>query len=123
MDAPEAEWIITALSNGNYTLSLDGTHYIGYDGTSVVANTSTDPTNANVQWQLLTREDLIAEMEKARDTAPVNATFFIDGANFSRNDQRNATWIGAPVLGGDGLCPWSMYIFIAIASPSLIRIL
>ena len=100
MDAPEAEWIITALSNGNYTLSLDGTHYIGYDGSSVVANTSTDPTSANVQWQFLTKEDLIAEMENARDTAPVNATFFIDGANFSRNDQRNAAWRGEPVLGG-----------------------
>ena len=115
MDAPEAEWIITALSNGNYTLSLDGTHYIGYDGTSVVANTSTDPTNANVQWQFLTKEDLIAEMENARDTAPVNATFFIDGANFSRNDQRNATWIGDPVLGGDdaNLCAekWNVGAF------------
>ena len=101
MKADDSEWIITELSNGYYTLSLDGEHYIGYDGkSSLITNTSTDPTDVNVQWRFLTKDDLIAEMANARYTAPVDATFFISGANFSRSDQRNALWQGGPVFGG-----------------------
>ena len=105
MDAAAAEWMIEDRGNGRYTLSLDGTSYIGSDGTSIVTKL-TNPTDVNAQWQLLTRENLVAELKHATMANPVDATFFIQGANFGRNDQRNSAWVGEPSIGGweENLC-------------------
>ncbi|MBO5679580.1 MAG: hypothetical protein J6S11_06450 [Bacteroidaceae bacterium] len=101
MDATSTEWMIEDQGNGRYTLSLDGTYYMGFDGTSVVSENLTNSADANAQWQLLTREDLITEMKYATMASPVDATFYIRGANFSRQDLRNSAWIGEPSIGGE----------------------
>ena len=102
MDAAKIEWEIGVLENGNYVFTVDGgSTYMGYRGT-VVYNNVTDPTtDEQVQWQLLTREDRIAGLKNASVDNPVDATFFILGANFGRLDYRNGIWADAPTINGN----------------------
>ena len=101
VDAPVAEWIISEPESGIYTLSLDGTNYWGYDGSSTVLETTlTDPTKRNAQWQLVTRAELESTLSRATLNRGIDATFLIQGHSFNRNHNENAAWMGGPVLGG-----------------------
>ena len=101
MDAGAAEWWVESQPSGYYTLSLDGVNYIGSDGGSVVVGNLTNSADERAQWQVLTKEDLIAELKEATQENPMNATFFIQGANFSRNDERNSAWQGEVYIDGN----------------------
>ena len=101
LDAEKTEWIITEISGGNYALTLDGSHYWGYNGNSnVVDNTLTDITHPNAQWQLVTREQLESTLSSATMSHGVDATFYIKGHSFNRNHNENTAWMGGPQLGG-----------------------
>ncbi len=101
VDSDLTEWAFTKVEDGVYNITLDGVNYIGYDGsTSVMALNLTDPTAKAAQWQLVTKEELLAGMAAATGYNPVDATFLISGQNFSRNDSRNDAWQGAPSIGG-----------------------
>ena len=108
IDAAYVEWNVTPLENGNYALSMDGTNYIGYDGETTVASlTLTDVTEANAQWQFITKAELVAGLSEARHDNPMDATFFIVGQNFNRADaNRNAAWQGSPAFGGGDHTNW-----------------
>lgn len=66
------------------------------DGTSVIIDPVTGKRtgeNLNSQiWEFLTVDDLKKEMRKASDTNPVDATFFIKGANFNPSDADRSAW-------------------------------
>lgn len=108
MDTPLTEWTIGILENGHYVLSMDGgITFMGHRGESTLFCNMTDPmTDEAVQWQLLRKEDLVEELNRATDDKPVNATFLILGANFGRNDSRNQYWEGSPTINGhnDNFC-------------------
>lgn len=54
--------------------------------------------NSNLQkWELLTKEQLMAEMvEKASDETPYECTFLLSGANFDAKDSGKGAWSGWP---------------------------
>ena len=102
MDQAIAEWMVVEAGE-NYALTLDGTKYFGFDGTTTATTKElTDPTHVNAQWQFITREEFEAALNDASDVNPVDATFFISGQNFNNiDDHRNAAWQGGPTIGGD----------------------
>lgn len=102
MDAGATGWNLIKQSTGVYALTVDGTNYIGWDGVNSAAVLNlTDPTNANAQWQVVTKEDLIAELAEATAAKPMDATFFVQDPNFGRNNTRSSAWNGGPVKGGE----------------------
>ena len=104
MDAAEMEWTIGVLENGSYVLSKHNSLpvYLGVDVTwNVVNDMPSNPiTDENVQWQLLTREDMMDCLSRATASDPIDATFFIVGAGFGRVDSRNGAWADDPTIGG-----------------------
>jgi hypothetical protein len=52
----------------------------------------TDDPTSSCLWTLVTQEQRLAELANATPENPIDATFLIQGANFSRNDQRNYAW-------------------------------
>ena len=96
LDSGSAVWNIaeTGTEGGKktYTLSIDNTNFLAAPASGNVVTTVQNSTVPATQWQLLTRDDLIARMASATESAPVNATFLLPGYHFSRNDARNSTW-------------------------------
>ena len=96
-------WIFTSDGEGYCTIS-DGTNKLtaGAVGEEL---TLTSGTGDNTKWQLLTVEEWKAENVDRLDAASasngVDATFYILGANFSRNDSDNSNWQGNATVGGD----------------------
>lgn len=70
-------------SNGKYLVQNDGTK-VNFAGESV--------TDA-AKWNLISMDDVAELMATASVTAPVDATFYIGDANFSRNNQYKSLWI------------------------------
>ena len=102
VDSPAAEWTLVEQGDGIFAITADGTNFIGYDGSSsVMSITLTDAASANAQWQFVTKDELLKSLSAASMMNPVDATFFIQGQNFGRNDGRNTAWQGAPAIGGD----------------------
>ena len=100
LDTSISEWTIQQQANGYYTFTLDGSNYMGYNGSDEVSFTLTDASQPNAQWQLITKEERIAAMTGM--STPTDATFLLPGANFNRNDIRNTSWYGAPTVSGYG---------------------
>ncbi|MBR6589071.1 MAG: hypothetical protein IKK67_01170 [Bacteroidaceae bacterium] len=99
VDSDVANWKVVPVGE-NYAITLDGVNYIGSDGSSIVNLALTDATDAAAQWQLLTKDELVAALDGATEANPGNATFFIVGQNFNRGDaNRNAVWQGSPTFG------------------------
>lgn len=103
IDSDLAGWNIEKLENGNYLISLDKTNYLGYSEGSTEVNLTLPATSGEaIEWQLISKEELVAGLAEASEENPVDATFFIVGQNFNREDaKRNAAWQGSPSLGGD----------------------
>lgn len=67
--------------------------FIGYDGsTTVLAFNLEDGTAPAAQWEILTREDLLAAMALASEENPVDATFLVKDPNFARNHRDYSAW-------------------------------
>lgn len=78
--------------NGYYTIS-DGNIFYGYDGSSsVLGKTSTDPTDTNVQWRIVSQETAVANLSLATESQPRNATFLLSDPNFGRNNRYYEEW-------------------------------
>jgi|GEM_PF-5252175 len=75
----------------------------GEQGQGEVGFQIIDEINESHQWEFLTKDDLIKELQGATTAKPMNATFFISGFNFNRyDDNRNNKWIGTKTItGGD----------------------
>lgn len=102
----DGNWTIEATDRYN-TFTLKGSAgYLGNDGTSNVAVNLTDPTSANAQWEILTKEQLLAEALAADASYdnPVDLSFLITGRNFinKATDDLKAWTPDAPAIGGVG---------------------
>lgn len=107
MDAASTKWSLEKLPNGAYTITANGTGYLGYDAANVwnaqtkVTVNMTDNTAETAQWKVLSKEDMVASLEGASLENPADATFFISCPNFGRNDTRFPTaWQGGPARNG-----------------------
>ncbi len=102
MDGAATGWTFAKQAKGIYALTVDDVNYLGWDGAnSAAAVALTDPTSPNAQWQLITKDELVAGLAEATAVQPVDATFFIQDPNFGRNNTRVSAWVGDPVKGGD----------------------
>ena len=93
-DGPAFGWTIEEISEGVYSIN-NGTKFIaaGENNTVTFAN---DATAETAQWTLISAADRdaanLASLQAATAENGVDATFFIKGANFNRNDLRNSAW-------------------------------
>ncbi len=108
MDAAATKWTIARMPGGAYTITANGSNFLGYDEANVwntqtkVSVNMTDNTAEAAQWIIMSKDKMIASLEGASVANPADATFFISCANFGRNDTRFTTaWQGAPARGGN----------------------
>ena len=87
----------TVVGKGIYTITCNGESgvgLLGYDGsTSVLSGTLTDATSEDAQWLVYSEKDMAAMMAEASLENPVDVSFFIKDANFSRNHRDADAWI------------------------------
>ena len=106
-DGKAMGWNFAEVAEGVYTIS-DGTNFLtaGEDGRVTLA---ADGTVSTAQWTLVAAADRdaanIATLAAATAENGVDATFFVKGANFNRNDLRNKAWTatksgGNQTIGG-----------------------
>lgn len=70
---------------GKYYKVYTPTNVYGYDGTSTVLGKNVE--GDGVAWQILTEEDMNAQLVKATAKEPVDATWLIRDPNFGRNNR------------------------------------
>jgi hypothetical protein len=87
VDGDATSIYITSLGNGKYSISTsNGSAFLTANNeNTVVANTATDATSELAQWKFVTRNELVAALDNATSSSPVDATFYIGDPNFSRN--------------------------------------
>lgn len=78
-------------SKGIYTILHNG-QALAADDNNIVNIEELNNTD-NQLWETVSQAQLIKEMYNASENNPVDATFFIKGANFSINDKDNDAWI------------------------------
>lgn len=72
--------------NGYYSILIDN-KALTVDGNDLVQYADIDASDQSQQWEVLTHQQLVDELHaKASESNPMDATFFIKGANFGRND-------------------------------------
>lgn len=75
-----------------YTITLND-KALTVDADNVIQPAETDESDKSQQWEILTHQQLVDELnKKASATNPLDATFFIKGANFGRNDNDVDSW-------------------------------
>ena len=85
MDSPAANWGLVQVESGIFI--TDGTQFISFD-----ENNNLVLSEKPRLWNLVTKEQLLEKMAAATAENPVDVTWMIQGANFSRNDGRNKAW-------------------------------
>lgn len=94
VDAVKDAFTLEPKDGRYYTISLDGNTNLLVPGTGTTAVFSgTDENSTAAHWELLTRDQLISELDNASFGNPMNATFFIPGFDFCQYDTRNNQWI------------------------------
>lgn len=93
MDAPDAATAtFKKQDNGYYSILIDN-KALTVDGDLLVQYADVNASDQSQQWEVLTHQQLVDELHaKASENNPMDATFFIKGANFSRNDNDVDTW-------------------------------
>ena len=95
----QKEWTFTKNDDGYYTITC--THAINNtnkklaitakDG--IVVNTDPNADDPNQLWEVISREQLITNLQMASEDNPIDATFLIKGYRFGRNDDtENNEW-------------------------------
>lgn len=76
------------------TISTNGQNALTVDGDKVVQIASSYDGNPVQQWEMLSEKELTDRLiSEASETNPFDATYFIKGANFSRNDSDVDSWV------------------------------
>lgn len=86
--------VITEVGEGLYTIG-NGSTLMGWDGTTdlntppystkTLKTDLTDAGSANAQWQILSKQEMLAALSEASESAK-DATFMIQSPNFHRHD-------------------------------------
>ncbi len=108
-DSSAIDWTIEAVDGGGYTIygTIDGNGvYLAGNGFQTEAYTSNDP----YVWTFLTMDDVVASMDEASATNPVDVTALIKAPEMKRNCNTSyyPTWT---VTGYDGTGTPSNYAF------------
>ncbi len=89
---------ISAVDSGTYHISVNG-KYLGYGGTkadllsqTLVSFDLSLGDGDDLLWKILSKEDLEKEFDNASESNPVDATFYIECANWNRHDKNLAAW-------------------------------
>ena len=91
-----AQWTFTEVNaEKNYYTMKNGDNYFVYVDGANADLTTTEPTDNNGYWQLVTKEQLIANLDYATKSAPIEASFYMTNPKVRRN------WSKA--IEGDGL--------------------
>ena len=104
-------WTIASIGGGLYTIQNAEGKYLIEESKELLClaqlaeesevKDADDNIAPKAQWRMFNSEDLLTECEDATPNSPVDVTSLIPGANYSRNDQRNSAWQGAPTINGD----------------------
>ena len=88
-------WLIKPVEGEDnvYTISSNGTSYLGSDGTLVLSGSLNDPTSDAAKWYIRTKDDYLADFQNAKADNPVDASFFITGPSYDYTDtNRGNAW-------------------------------
>ena len=87
VDQPATNLYITSLGSGKYSISTaDGSAFISAKGgTTVVDNTAANANSSLAQWYFISKNDRDKMLADATAENPVDATYYIPNASFSRN--------------------------------------
>lgn len=95
----QKEWTFTKNDDGYYTITC--THTIGNNNQKlaitakdgIVVNADPNADAPNQLWEVISREQLITNLQMASEDNPIDATFLIKGYRFGRNDKtENDHW-------------------------------
>lgn len=95
----QKDWTFTKNDDGYYTITC--THTIGNNNQKlaitakdgIVVNAAPNADDPNQLWEVISREQLITNLQMASETNPIDATFLIKGYRFGRNDNiENNEW-------------------------------
>ena len=87
VDQPSTILYITSLGNGKYSISTaDGSAFVTANvNDNIVANTAPTANSVLAQWYFVSKANLESAMANATTANPVDATFYIQDPDFSRN--------------------------------------
>jgi endonuclease/exonuclease/phosphatase family metal-dependent hydrolase len=97
MDNDKDAYTISMSESGNYVIAFEDENgdkkaFTAHDDMRVEAD-AYEKDNLAQEWEFLSKDELIKELYSATEDNPKDATFFIKGANFSRNDSDvKANW-------------------------------
>lgn len=80
-----ATWTFTKVGDTNNYTMKNGDNYFVWTGGDVADNTTTAPTTGNGYWQLVTKEQLIANLNNATPANPIDASFYMTNPKVRRN--------------------------------------
>ncbi len=110
VDGNSTNLYITSLGSGKYSISTaDGSAFVSANvNDKVVANTAATANSVLAQWYFVSKDDLESAFANATSASPVDATFYISDANFSRNYLAAAYNNGTRTLTACETYPWSI---------------
>lgn len=90
MDGAATNVTIQKHERGFYSLTVDGTNYLGYDGSSnVLAGNITSQDDPNASWEIVSYDEFLKGASKSN---PKDATYLIACPNFDRNHRYASAW-------------------------------
>lgn len=108
LDSPETDFTLVDLGNNKYAIRTADNKYLATSEADNYVNFDRGVTDAandsHAQWELLTRDQLIAELKNSGASAnnPKDATFLMEASNLNRHDLRNnSTWMGIDFGSGE----------------------
>lgn len=88
VDGALAEWNFTATGDADNSYILEtGGQYLVANAAGVDVEMAASSEGDNAKWLLLSKATLIEHLANATEDSPLDATFFIHGSTFNRNDQ------------------------------------
>ena len=87
VDGASTNLYINSLGNGKYSISTaEGSAFVTANvNDNIIANTASTSNSVLAQWYFVSKENLVSAMEAATTANPVDATFYIQDPDFSRN--------------------------------------
>lgn len=98
IDSGSAQFTLTEVIDGVYTIGWGTNYYASAEGSTILATVS--ELSDACYWQFLTAEDIHAGMANATVEAPMNVTSLLPCSNFGRNNLDISKWQGGPARGG-----------------------
>jgi hypothetical protein len=95
-------WIFAKTADGELTISNGSAFLTVQENGEVLLKD--DATAEAAHWVLKTKAERVAELAAATKAAPIDATFLVTAANFSRNDLRNSAWQVSEDCTNKNLC-------------------